>query len=212
MYLLFTHLLIYSLVGTKALILEETNENNEVVEVERDSNSIKNGMNDEAQIKVNMIKDEKIKKFVDAITQGIVVNKYSRIGKLRKITLKYFFNEANQERLEWKSTFGFSKIFSLEKLLMISTICSASLSKTTSSSNIAAIVPVGRKSVGGTYHAAVSRDSITTFSQVGVEQVIDKDNIPFIRLVNSKRSMDIQFSSAEETDLMVHWMNKILLE
>ncbi len=201
----------YAFIGIKALILAETNESNEVV-TERDSDSLKNGMNDEAQIKLNMIKDEKIKKFIDAISQGIVVNKCSRIGKTRKITVKYFYNEANQERLEWKSTFGFTKTFSLDKLLMISTICGASSSKTNSSTHAATIVPTGRRSVGGTYHAAVSRDSITTFSQVGVEQVIDKDNIPFIRLMNNNRSMDIQFSSAEETDLMVHWMNKILLE
>ena len=200
------------LIGTKALILEETNENNEVIVDDRDSNSLKNGMNDEAQIKLNMIKDEKIKKFINSIAKGIVVNKYSRVGKIRKITLRYYHNEANQERLEWKSTFGFSKVFLLEKLLMISTICSATLGKANGVNNIATIVPLGRQSIGGTYHAAVSRDSITTFSQIGVEQAINKDNVPFIRLVNSKRSMDIQFSSAEETDLMVHWMNKILLD
>jgi len=89
----------YAFVGIKALILAETNESNEVV-TERGSDSLKNGMNDEAQIKLNMIKDEKVKKFIDAISQGLVVNKCSRIGKTRKITVKYFYNEANQERLE----------------------------------------------------------------------------------------------------------------
>ena len=167
-------------------------------------------MNDEAQIKVNMIKDEKIKKFIEAFTQGIVVNKYSRIGKIRRITLKYCYNGAYRERLEWKSTFGFTKIFSLDKLLMLSTICGASPNKTNSSANTATIVPVARNSVGGTYHAAVSRDSVTTFSQVGGVRVTDNNNIPFVRLMNSKRSIDIQFISAEETGYMVHWMNKIL--
>jgi len=188
------------------------------------TDGFKRGLLDEAVIKMTMIKEEQVRQFRRrfAWKEGLHIEKRARNGKVRMVNVKLVIGKemdelmqqvkksSDEDYLEWRggSIFGITKRFSLKDLESVTLLTFDSngqpkqLQHQIQSTDSKIVVTENDDS---TFSSSSGNNSIHFGSYTNTTT-----SIPLIRFRNSTRHLDLRFTTHDETNACLLWIDSIM--
>ncbi len=183
-------------IGAKALVMEEHAKQN-----------VDSAMEEEAVIKHEIDREERIRDIRRESLDRLQVYKISRSGKIRMLYIKFYFNHHRSGIISWKSMWKFKKLFVLDKTLQITFVDSekiyAGAERKPASSSPKTGIGTGLQA------AAMQDDSSAEIRQPRADESNLK-SVTFLKFENRSRYLIIGFGDLEEMHALLEIISERL--
>lgn len=181
-------------IGSKALVIENQKQ------MDYQSTIIFQGLNDEAELKMKMINQEKIRQLKIKIMEKVSLRvwKRGRNNKLRLIDIIVQPEGKKGTFIEWKSKLNYIKRFRIDNITHIVPISSSNADSSS--------YPAKRKSNG-----KIDVDCSNVDDEPNIENPANNNFLKapnFIRMRNPSRHLDLSFLTIEESEAFMNVINK----
>jgi hypothetical protein len=184
--------------GAKALILEEQKAS-KMISVE--------GINDEAQLRVHMVKEERIRSIRRKIMSkaSLLVLKRGRDEKVRAVDVILHHDRKKGTHLSWKSKLNYVKKFEIPSTTVVSKVIIDELDNPPTSTRSSFLSTRSRK----TSNASNDEDqSYINILKKKIKSSSASNSLIFLRLTNQSRSVDLSFRNQLELEAFVFILHK----